>query len=34
MKDTNQPNEDVWAIGDAAGVENAPLPTTAQGMHN
>ncbi|KAJ3553506.1 hypothetical protein NP233_g12626 [Leucocoprinus birnbaumii] len=30
MNDTNQPNEDVWAIGDAAIVEGAPLPATAQ----
>ncbi|KXN88434.1 Internal alternative NAD(P)H-ubiquinone oxidoreductase A2, mitochondrial [Leucoagaricus sp. SymC.cos] len=30
MKDTNEPNEDVWAIGDAANVESAPLPATAQ----
>ncbi|KAF5350487.1 hypothetical protein D9756_008688 [Leucocoprinus leucothites] len=30
IDDTNEPNEDVWAIGDAAIVEGAPLPATAQ----
>lgn len=26
-----KPNTDVWAIGDAARIEDAPLPATAQG---
>jgi hypothetical protein len=26
------PNPDVWAIGDAANIEDAPLPATAQGQ--
>ena len=30
MKD-GQVNPDVWAIGDAAKIEDAPLPATAQG---
>jgi len=33
MKDTNEPNIDVWAIGDASNMEDAPLPATAQGVH-
>jgi len=33
MKDTNEPNSDVWAIGDASNMEDAPLPATAQGVH-
>lgn len=31
MKDSNEPNPSVWAIGDAAMIEDAPLPATAQG---
>jgi NADH dehydrogenase FAD-containing subunit len=31
MQDTNEPNPDVWAIGDASTIEEAPLPATAQG---
>lgn len=31
MQETNEPNPDVWAIGDAATFEEAPLPATAQG---
>ncbi|KAF9453319.1 NDE1, mitochondrial external NADH dehydrogenase [Macrolepiota fuliginosa MF-IS2] len=30
MKDTNGPNPDVWAIGDAAAMEGVLLPATAQ----
>ncbi|EKM78363.1 NDE2, mitochondrial external NADH dehydrogenase [Agaricus bisporus var. burnettii JB137-S8] len=30
MQETNEPNPDVWAIGDAATFEEAPLPATAQ----
>lgn len=33
MRDTNEPNPDVWAIGDAAMIEEAPLPATAQGVY-
>lgn len=29
--DNGKPNPDVWAIGDAAQVIDAPLPATAQG---
>ena len=28
-----KPNPDVWAIGDAAKIEDAPLPATAQGQY-
>lgn len=28
-----KPNPDVWAIGDAAKIEDAPLPATAQGRY-
>lgn len=31
MKD-GSPNPDVWAIGDAGKIEDAPLPATAQGQ--
>jgi hypothetical protein len=27
-----KPNPDVWAIGDAAKIEDAPLPATSQGQ--
>ncbi|PCH37505.1 FAD/NAD(P)-binding domain-containing protein [Wolfiporia cocos MD-104 SS10] len=30
-KETGKPNEDVWAIGDAAMIKGQPLPATAQG---
>ena len=33
MKD-GVPNPDVWAIGDAATIEDAPLPATAQGQYD
>ena len=28
-----KPNPDVWAIGDAATIEDAPLPATSQGQY-
>jgi hypothetical protein len=28
-----KPNPDVWAIGDAAKIEDAPLPATSQGQY-
>ncbi|KAI0711767.1 FAD/NAD-P-binding domain-containing protein [Fomitopsis betulina] len=30
MKDTGKPDPDVWAVGDAAMINSAPLPATAQ----
>jgi len=31
LMENGRPNPDVWAIGDAATVEDARLPATAQG---